>query len=85
MPTGKVLTIFENGLSSWVTLSNKVTIDDPISIVSFLMGLAYLIYTDIGMLPIALGYMIVMVMFSLYIQKKSKPYMQERRKAKEDG
>ncbi len=84
-PTGKVLTIFENGISSWLTLSNRAVIDDPFGIVTFFIGFGYLIYTDIGLMPIALGYMAVVALISHFVQIKVQPLREERRKAKEDG
>lgn len=35
--TGKTLSIFENGLNAWETLSIRLTIEDPINVLSFIV------------------------------------------------
>ena len=82
-PTGKTLSIFENGIASWLNLSIRMTMEDPINIISFIIGFGYLIYADIGMLPIALGYMTVVLLLSAFIEKRIRPLTEARRKAKE--
>lgn len=84
-PTGKTLSIFENGMGSWVALSLRMAVEDPINIISFIIGFGFLVYTDIGMVPIALGYMLSVALFSRFIQRKAHPLNEERRRAKEQG
>lgn len=82
-PTGKTLSIFENGMGSWIALCLRMTVEDPINLISFAIGFGYLVYADTGMVPIALGYMLAVALLSSFIQRKVKPLNEERRKAKE--
>lgn len=82
--TGKTLAIFENGLSSWEQLSMRVVVEDPINIVSFIIGFVYLLFLDIKLLPIVIIYMVLVASVTIVAQKYISPLRVKQRKARED-
>lgn len=63
--TGKTLAIFENGLSSWQAIAMRLTVEDPINIVSFIIAFGYLLFLNITLFPIVLFYMIAVTTVSI--------------------
>lgn len=82
--TGKTLSIFENGEKAWEQLAMRITTEDPVNIISFIVGLGYLLSLNIKLFPIILLYMVLVVSVSIISQKYLKPLRIIARKLRED-
>lgn len=82
--TGKTLSIFENGISSWEQIVTRLMMEDPINISSFVIAFVYLLFLNAKLLPIIVFYMVVVASVSIVAQKYLNPLRKAQRKIRED-
>lgn len=76
--TGKTLSLFENGIASWVRMASTLVIELPLNVLAFAAVFSYLVMTRPELIGIVLAYVTVIAAVMVSFQKVIEPLRKKR-------